>query len=264
MAQSFSVNGKEYLQSNTLAATFGYTPDYIGKLAREEKILGTLVGRQWFIEPESLKIFLQKSEIEKELRKAELRRQRRTEHATHQKKTESTVVPVTISTLATLQAVAVVLCGLFLGGLSWIAVDEQITIAQVSEGTQNLRGTLISVMSPVDALHALQEDPYAFLATTRGTASLPQPIFAEDTLDEIFTTLPVEDVDHRFHTATSSDNKDNVGDFSLHTPNINSNFSDEVTVVVDEEGNEFIEPIFRSQSSSSMLFRLVPLSENNQ
>lgn len=54
MSQQLRVNGKQYLQSNELASTFGYSADYLGKLAREEKILGTQIGRQWFIEPESL------------------------------------------------------------------------------------------------------------------------------------------------------------------------------------------------------------------
>ena len=87
MSQSFTVNGKEYLQSNVLASSFGYTSDYIGKLAREEKIIGTQVGRQWFIEPESLKIFLHKVQVEKEFRKIELRQLRKIEHASFQHET---------------------------------------------------------------------------------------------------------------------------------------------------------------------------------
>ena len=57
------INGKKYFPSSTLCTSFGYTSDYLGKLAREEKILGTLVGRQWFIEEASLKTFLLKTEV---------------------------------------------------------------------------------------------------------------------------------------------------------------------------------------------------------
>ena len=44
MTNVLTINGKKYIQSNQLAREFGYTTDYIGRLAREEKILATPVA----------------------------------------------------------------------------------------------------------------------------------------------------------------------------------------------------------------------------
>ena len=66
MTNVLTINGKKYIQSNQLAREFGYTTDYIGRLAREEKILATLVGRQWFVEPESLRVFSHQAQRSKQ------------------------------------------------------------------------------------------------------------------------------------------------------------------------------------------------------
>ncbi len=79
MAQSLEVNNKTYLPSVVLAKEFNYTSDYISKLARDEKVLGTRVGRQWFIEPESLRTFILQLEVEKRIIKEDLSLERKRE-----------------------------------------------------------------------------------------------------------------------------------------------------------------------------------------
>lgn len=260
MSQNFSVNGKEYIQSSTLAADFGYTSDYIGKLARDEKIIGTQVGRQWFIEPESLKLFLHKSNIEKDIRKQELSKKRKREHETHQEKIKIPVRSKRVAFIAGAQAVVVVLCGLFIGGLGWITHVENVHISDVTSSVSELGGILKGLAVRGSVLKELYENPLAFVSDVESTASLSQ-VGTEESMSSSkysFAELPVE------KKVKQTDEVENVDTLQMSSVSITSNFSDEVDVVVDEEGNEFIAPVFRSQASSSMLFMLVPVTDKKQ
>jgi len=48
------LDGVEYVKASVLAKKFRYTPDYIGQLCRAKKIDARLVGRSWFVNPESI------------------------------------------------------------------------------------------------------------------------------------------------------------------------------------------------------------------
>lgn len=135
MTQSLTINGKEYVPSNTLATRFKYTPDYIAKLAREEKILATQVGRQWFVEPGSLETFLHQAQVEKEIRAEELRKRRKVEHALHQQKQVSAQT-VGSPLEAVAQTAIVVVCGLLLGGIGSVIVEEDLSIQEIASGVQ--------------------------------------------------------------------------------------------------------------------------------
>lgn len=69
------ISGKE------AAKKAGYSADYIARLAREQKIVGTQIDRQWFIDVESLRHFLNSAKIEKEARKRKLQEERVKERA---------------------------------------------------------------------------------------------------------------------------------------------------------------------------------------
>ncbi len=56
------------------------TNDYVTLLCRQKKVSGTLLGRMWYVDPESLQKFLAKSKLEREARRAELSRQLKTEY----------------------------------------------------------------------------------------------------------------------------------------------------------------------------------------
>lgn len=250
MSQNFTVNGKEYLQSNVLAVTFGYSSDYLGKLAREEKILGTQIGRQWFIEPESLKTFLAKSAIEKELRKEELSLKRKIEHAGHSKKQfEETRLNSGLSATAFAQTAVIVLCGLFVGGLGYVAVDANLDLRTLSSGTGKSVAYIAESLSPIGKQHVKSlVGPTQLAASTEGVvvrlSPRPQtneifailPEFPERTGAEVYATSTAETVMPALQTLT---------------------FSDEVRIVFDENGNQFIEPVFKRTSSTSR-FMLVP------
>jgi hypothetical protein len=49
------LDGVKYMKASAAATKFKYTSDYIGQLCRAKKIDARLVGRTWFVNPESLK-----------------------------------------------------------------------------------------------------------------------------------------------------------------------------------------------------------------
>ncbi|MCA9366423.1 hypothetical protein KC722_02475, partial [Candidatus Kaiserbacteria bacterium] len=53
--ETISVNGETFIKANILARELGYTADYVGQLCRGGKVKAELVGRSWFVEPESLR-----------------------------------------------------------------------------------------------------------------------------------------------------------------------------------------------------------------
>jgi len=184
MAQSLTINGKEYIPSNTLAARFKYTPDYIAKLAREEKILATQVGRLWFVEPGSLETFFHQSQIEKELRAEELRRKRKVEHALHQ---QAQISAQTIGSPleAIAQTAVILLCGLLLGGIGTIAVEEDLGAAEIVSGAQI--GVELMVAGFYGDLPQVRQ--YQLIASPSG--SIPATVAANEREAKLrFTELP--------------------------------------------------------------------------
>ena len=55
--------GKDVIPSTEASKVFGVTNDYITQLCRREKINGFLIGRLWFVEKKSLKLFLHESKV---------------------------------------------------------------------------------------------------------------------------------------------------------------------------------------------------------
>lgn len=49
------IGGKKYISSRRAGEITGYAKDYIGQLARAEKIIGTRVGRAWYVDEQSLR-----------------------------------------------------------------------------------------------------------------------------------------------------------------------------------------------------------------
>ena len=70
------INGVAFITSKEAAKQAGYSADYISKLARDRKIVGTQIDRQWFIDPSSLERFLDSARLEKEARKKRLQEER--------------------------------------------------------------------------------------------------------------------------------------------------------------------------------------------
>lgn len=55
------ISGKRYISTRRAAREHGYHSDYMGQLVRSKKVAGQKVGRSWYIEEESLKVYLGKA-----------------------------------------------------------------------------------------------------------------------------------------------------------------------------------------------------------
>lgn len=258
MSQQLRVNGKQYLQSNELASTFGYSADYLGKLAREEKILGTQIGRQWFIEPESLKTFLHKTEIQKQIRKEELSLKRKAEHLSHQQNSVMKVESRELGAVALAQALAVVMCGGLIGILGFASLEAGLQVADVRAGASESLALIGESVLPLGASVA-PAGLEGQLAASSDARILPSSDPVEAPL--IFTNLP-EFPERTSLPVTASSTEEGVK--TQQHDALRSQFSDEIDIFVDSEGNQFILPIFRNDAVPQDQFLVVPVnaSEN--
>ena len=70
------INGKKYLSASEAAKRFGYTSDYVSKLAREGKVNAQKIDRAWFVDGESLLAFIAEGKRREFERRDELKRDR--------------------------------------------------------------------------------------------------------------------------------------------------------------------------------------------
>jgi hypothetical protein len=264
MQEFVTINEKNYFPSIMLAGAFGYTSDYIGKLAREEKVLGLQIGRQWFVEKNSLEVYLQKIAIEKQIQKdalSQLRKKERLAHERENQKSVSTVEKKYAHLIAASQALALVVCGLLVGGLGWVSFSEQLTTGTLTQGVSSTFEFAASHMIPSqgdleDLTPSLEEkhlfaqvlgvqsrqegNPVFFSEHTEGTA--PESELRAEVPSGVFTTLPQQAVVVGTEKMTSE-----VGVLSAKSKKIQ--FSDEVRVAVDEKGQYYLEPLLRAEDS---------------
>lgn len=81
MSTVLEINGISFLSIKEAAALVAYSKDYVSRLAREQKIVATQVGRQWYVDPVSLRSFAEMARLEQEVRKQQLSAERRREQA---------------------------------------------------------------------------------------------------------------------------------------------------------------------------------------
>lgn len=59
--EELEISGKRYISTRRAARQHGYHSDYMGQLIRSGKVAGQKVGRAWYIEEESLAVYLGKA-----------------------------------------------------------------------------------------------------------------------------------------------------------------------------------------------------------
>jgi hypothetical protein len=233
MSQTLRINGKEYVPSNILAEENGYTSDYIGRLAREEKILATLIGRQWFVEPESLKSYLHQVAVEKEIRKEELRRQRKVEQVTHlRKKSAGKHAPLIKEFSALASAAAIFACLFFSASLVHVASSEGLAMRDLKVGAHEV---LAYVRASVLPQNVRLFEPVA------NTASVASSADVRPAVPERYAVLPQTPALMEEGTST-----------------LTNGFSDPVRIRLREDGAQIVEPVIGTGTAAAFL--LVPLN----
>lgn len=79
MANQVTIGGVTYEPSGAVANRFGYTIDYVSRLAREGRVQATQVGRKWFVEASSVERFVEESKVKKIQQNAKLSSERKIE-----------------------------------------------------------------------------------------------------------------------------------------------------------------------------------------
>lgn len=79
MTSALEINGKKLSSIKEAVSATKYTRDYIARLAREGKIVASSIGRQWFIDLDSLRSYSEIAALEQEARKRQLSEARKHE-----------------------------------------------------------------------------------------------------------------------------------------------------------------------------------------
>ena len=79
MQSILEINGKILFSIRDAAHATSYSRDYITRLAREGKIFASHVGRQWFVDVDSLQAYAEAVALEQEVRKQQLSEERKRE-----------------------------------------------------------------------------------------------------------------------------------------------------------------------------------------
>ncbi len=235
---------QDHISAVEAGRQFGYTNDYISRLAREKKVMGMRVGRQWYVDARSLETFIARSEDAKKEYSLRLREERKKERVTVAKvatqKTE--FVPLQGSRAQALAKAGMVMCvSVVLGGLIFSASHTF-----TKEDMQNAN-ILTALREFALRLYGLGAAPprYAPEITSRAmdvSVATPAPALAAEATNDsrAMVVLPSGDT----------------------TPNadIERAFSDQVQVERDRDGKSgIITPIFKHSTSSPYRFLLVPL-----
>lgn len=119
MSGKNTVNKDRLVAVKEVALKVGYSRDYITRLAREQKITASQIGRQWFVDPDSLRSFVDFTEIEKKARKNQLRAERQLERSIYEEQQklqeEIKAQVVRFSPGVYMKSWTIILAGLFLG-----------------------------------------------------------------------------------------------------------------------------------------------------
>ncbi|MEK7639407.1 MAG: hypothetical protein AAB388_04575 [Patescibacteria group bacterium] len=79
MSIALEINGKKLVPIKNAAPVVSYSRDYITRLARDGKVVATHIGRQWYVDIDSLKHYAAVAEDELSIRKQQLSEERKQE-----------------------------------------------------------------------------------------------------------------------------------------------------------------------------------------
>ncbi len=248
MSTQVEINGEIFLPIKDAARQVSYSKDYVARLAREQKIVASQIGRQWFVDIISLKNFAEASDLESSVRKQQLSRERKREQTIKQEVKEvrksRLAKTKTIKLQAQLISVFVLGFGLLTGAgiytttilfpsqTSSLArlggVNPDYTLIKITPEEENL----IPASDVSSSLVQDQESSFAVAepqATTLFTTVSEYPIFTEES--EV-RSLSMENSEGIFLLARGGELKNEI--------DVENLFSDKVEVKFDEGGHGVI------------------------
>ncbi len=245
MTSSLEISGKKMHSIKYASEHSGYSRDYITKLAREEKIVASQIGRNWFVDTISLEKYASVMEDEQKLRQHQLSEERKRElqhkEAVERKPQEQVPQRSRIALRSKLVAFSVLLLGLGAGtALNRLPpisteINRQVASAPL---VQDLSGKVAAVT-----------DQGAIAVDSTGAEALnfSHEAFRLSTLSESSQGILI------LPNATTS--------VPLDTREL---FSDDVQILTDENGVEFIARVDATgEIVDKIPFVVVPVSKKD-
>lgn len=174
MSAALEIDGKFLHPIKEAAQLVSYSRDYITRLAREKKITATYLGRQWFVDMESLKSYVETSVLENEIRKKQLSVERKNEgqlkkaveeqHTLHLKKAKS--LHARVVTVASLVLMFGLMTGLATNQLITFSNSPQPQVANTYDTKLSQSEMVANISSPVS-----DDSSYAVASLTNPTES---------------------------------------------------------------------------------------------
>lgn len=182
MLRSLLINKKQYLSQEVLAVEHDCSVQFLSLLARDDKILATRIGGEWFIEPESLRVYLLQLAIEERFS---------LEDEALLLVPEAAAVVDTPPTVTFLKSFVVVCCGLMLAFLTWQLPTDGSRVASVIEGSQVVMSDIKAALLPDVSLFGFQfaATPVVSPAVV-GTTATPSGSPAPADTQGVYTTFP--------------------------------------------------------------------------
>jgi excisionase family DNA binding protein len=213
MEAHIEIGNKKLSSIREASSQVSYSRDYVTRLAREGKIFASQIGRQWYVDLDSLKNYAEVSRIEADIRKAHLSEKRKQEqifrsakeqHETAREKTVATAHTKAVAAAGSVLAVGL-LAGVF--GYSMLmapnnfdaAISQTTATNQYSQTAANAKAVINTNVS--DAA-ATRSGAYTQSSAVESTSSISEgilvlPVGANDDPAAVFSD------EVRIRTATS-------------------------------------------------------------
>lgn len=254
MAELLEIDGKVYEPSTALAGAFDYTADYVSKLAREGKVLAQQVGRQWYVDRDSLRDFSHHASKQKLVRKESLRKERKFERAALSGAATVAQPALPHPTRAFAKAVMVFATVAVGASVSLVALDEGVGLEEMKQGSHIVATDVLELGG---AVSVSGETQVGLLGWLKQYWSREQAVPAEQVGEEPESVLPVSKVAAGLILLDSASDEEVVN-------TVRAMFSDPVDVEFKGDDTGYITPVFDEVTDESYRFLLVPVRQANE
>jgi hypothetical protein len=205
MKSALEINGRKLSPIKDAARVTSYSPDYVTRLAREGKVVAVHVGRQWFVDIESLQAYAESVALEQVVRKRQLSEERKRERQLREvvelQRARRTLSTRGVEARAILVAMFVLVCGLSAGAVAQKfsavtlpTIQDSLAVTFSATQSASVAGTANQTSPNVDGA-AVAPAPTPTPATRKvmalgqieaGVLLLPQ---ATTTINELFSDM---------------------------------------------------------------------------
>jgi excisionase family DNA binding protein len=252
MSSQVEINGVTFLPIKEAAKQVSYSRDYVARLAREQKIFATQIGRQWFVDPVSLKSFADVALLEQSVRKERLSHERKREQAIRQEVREHRTVVAKKLRRGHAQSLVMALLVLGFGLVTGAGVYTASQVMPQAAEVPNLaRLGAVAPGLPESTGTVPEAEGFAMAdaqATTLYTAVVEQPLFVNESETRAMSIGNTEGI-----MLLARDAK--LGDAEA----VEALFSDEVEVEFLEDSTGVVTYTYEDGSTAAYPFVSVPV-----